>query len=121
MRGWVIAAMAATLVAGCSSAPPAAPTGPAPDVSGQVALDALYPDHRQLQDIADANDGNRAEGRRGYDASVDYVAQVLRDKGFKIQAPEFERLGMTRGGNPRLTVAGRDYPVDQASLMQPTT
>jgi Zn-dependent M28 family amino/carboxypeptidase len=113
--------MAATLVAACSSATPAAPTDLARDMAGKITLDAMYTHLRQLQDIADANDGNRAEGRRGYDASVDYVAQMLQNKGFEVQTPEFERLGMTRSGNPRLTIAGRGYPVDQASLMQPTT
>ena len=51
---------------------------------------------------------------------MDYVAQTLRDNGFDVQTPEFERLGTTRGGNPTLTVAGRGYPVDQASLLLTT-
>ena len=42
----------------------------------------------------DANNRSRAEGTSGYDASVDYVAQTLRDKGFEVQTPEYERLGM---------------------------
>jgi hypothetical protein len=120
MRGRVVAALAAALVAACSSTTPAAPIDLARDVAGKITVDAMYTHLRQLQDIADANNGNRAEGSPGYDASVDYVAQVLRDNGFEIQTPDFERLGMTRGGNPRLTVSGRGYPVDQASLMQPT-
>ena len=44
----------------------------------------------KLQEIADAHDGNRALGTAGYDASVDYVAKALRDKGFDVQTPEFE-------------------------------
>ena len=59
----------------------------------------------------------RAEGTPGYDASVDYVVKTLRDKGFDVQTPEFERLGVARPGNPTLTVSGRGYPVDQASLL----
>ena len=51
---------------------------------------------------------------------MDYVAQTLRENGFDVQTPEFERLGTTRGGNPTLTVAGRGYPVDQASLLLTT-
>ena len=31
---------------------------------------------RKLQEIADANDGTRADGTPGYDASVDYVAKL---------------------------------------------
>lgn len=44
---------------------------------------------QKLQDIADAHGGNRAAGEPGYDASVDYVAGALRDKGFDAD-PEFE-------------------------------
>ena len=73
-----------------------------------------------LQEIADANNRSRADGTSGYDASVDYVAQTLRDKGFDVQTPEFERLGVTSPGQPMLTVSGRGYPVDQASLLTPT-
>lgn len=40
-----------------------------------------------LQRIADANGGNRASPGPGYDASVDYVAQVLRDAGFEVTTP----------------------------------
>jgi Zn-dependent M28 family amino/carboxypeptidase len=80
----------------------------------------MYTHLRKLQEIADANRGSRAEGTPGYDASVDYVVQVLKDKGFDVQTPEFERLDRTEGGNPTLTVAGRGYHVDQASLLVTT-
>ena len=60
----------------------------------------MYAHLRKLQEIADANNGTRAEGTPGYDASVDYVAQTLRDKGFDVQTPEFERLGVDAAGQP---------------------
>jgi Zn-dependent M28 family amino/carboxypeptidase len=44
----------------------------------------------QLQQLADANNGTRAADTPGYDASVDFVAKTLRDKGFDVQTPEFE-------------------------------
>ena len=47
---------------------------------------------RALQDIANANKGNRAAGTPGYDASVEYVAKTLRTKGFEVSTPQFERL-----------------------------
>ncbi len=72
---------------------------------------------RALQDIANANKGNRAEGTPGYEASVEYVAKVLRDKGFNVSTPQFDRLYAVSAGNPALTVAGRSYQVDQASLL----
>ena len=37
----------------------------------------------KLQEIADANGGNRALGTAGYDASVDYVAKTLRRQGLR--------------------------------------
>ncbi|GAA5134032.1 hypothetical protein GCM10023320_61180 [Pseudonocardia adelaidensis] len=43
-----------------------------------------------LQRIADANGGNRAAPGPGYDASVDYVAQVLRDAGFDVTTPSVQ-------------------------------
>ena len=42
---------------------------------------------QKLQDIADANGGTRVAGSPGYDASVEYVAKALRDKGFDVQTP----------------------------------
>ncbi|HEX5116139.1 MAG TPA: M28 family peptidase [Pseudonocardiaceae bacterium] len=42
-----------------------------------------------LQRIADDNGGNRATPGPGYDASVDYVAAVLRSAGFQVSTPEY--------------------------------
>ena len=115
-----VMAIAVTALASCSSTEPA----PAPDLprdmAGKVTADGMYTHLRKLQEIADANRGNRAEGTPGYDASVDYVVKVLKDKGFDVQTPEFERLERTEGGNPTLTVSGRGYHVDQASLLVTT-
>ncbi len=115
-----VMAIAVAALASCSSTESA----PAPDlprdVAGKVTADGMYTHLRKLQEIADANRGSRAEGTPGYDASVDYVVQMLRDKGFDVQTPEFERLDRTEGGNPTLTVSGRGYHVDQASLLVTT-
>jgi hypothetical protein len=92
-------------------------TDVARDLAGKVSVDGMYTHLRKLAQIADANGGSRAKGTRGYDDSVDYVVQFLRDKGFDVQTPEFELLGRTQGGRPTLTIAGRDYHVDQASLL----
>ena len=115
------ALIAATVLASCSSGSPTAPPADlGRELAAKVDIDAIYTHLRKLADIADANNHTRAEGTPGFDASVDYVAQTLRDNGFDIQTPEFERLGTTRGGNPILTVSGRGYPVDQASLLLTT-
>ena len=109
----------AALLGGCSSAP--APAGDlARDLADKVTVDGMDVHLRRLQQIADANNRSRADGTPGYDASVDYVAQTLRDKGFDVQTPEFERLAVASPGKPTLTAAGRTYSVDQASLLTPT-
>ncbi|KQU04319.1 amidohydrolase [Rhodococcus sp. Leaf7] len=72
-----------------SDEPVAAPvTGSS--LSEAVSLDAVVGHLQKLTDIADANDGNRAAGTSGYDASVDYVAGALRDAGFDVETPEFQ-------------------------------
>ena len=59
-----------------------------------------------LQDIADANGGNRALGSPGYDASVDYVVQTLRDKGFDVTTDDFE-VRIPFADEPVVTVGGQ--------------
>ncbi len=51
-------------------------------------------DHlNSLQDVADNNDGNRADGTSGYDASADYVIDQLEQAGYSPEKHtyEFER------------------------------
>jgi aminopeptidase S len=63
------------------------------EVSGAGALTHA----EALQQIGDRNGGNRATPGPGYDASVDYVAGVLRDAGFDVSTPSFV-LRQRRGG-----------------------
>ena len=111
---------AGLLMTGCSSPRPVAPAA-APDLArslaAKVTADGMFVHLRALQDIANANKGNRADGTPGYDASVEYVAKVLRDKGFSVSTPQFDRLYTASPGKPTLTVAGSTYQVDQASLL----
>ncbi|MCV7282772.1 M20/M25/M40 family metallo-hydrolase [Mycolicibacterium flavescens] len=107
-------------LAGCGSdtepqpavQPPTSQPGVAPAVTefaGALArrttADAIYAHLTRLQEIADEHDGNRALGTAGYDASVDYVANTLRDKGFDVQTPEFEVL-IPFADEPSLSVDG---------------
>lgn len=117
---WVL--VMGVLVA-CAPAPPAPPppaTDLARDLAAKVTLDGVRTHLQALADIAKADNGNRADATPGYEASVDYVAKILRDSGFDVQTPEFERLDALAPGRPTLTVAGRDYAVDQASLLLQT-
>ena len=114
---WAAAVAAIALLTSCASEA----AGPSPDLAGELAgkisADGLYTHLQELQKIADANDGTRSNGTPGYDASVDYVAKFLQDKGFDVQTPEFELLDRSEGGNPQLTIGGRNYGVQQASLL----
>ncbi|MBV9515836.1 MAG: M20/M25/M40 family metallo-hydrolase [Mycobacteriaceae bacterium] len=56
----------------------------------KVSADAMFSRLEKLQQIADANSGNRAVGTPGYDASVEYIVKTLRDSGFDVQTPEFD-------------------------------
>lgn len=83
----------------------------------QISIDALMGHLRKLQQIADDNGGNRALGTPGYDASVEYVADALRAKGFDVQTPEFSvRLFDTEPGSVRL--GGSEF---QARALEFTT
>ena len=85
---------------------PAAATEFADELRQKVTPTRMMAHLGKLQEIADANDGNRALGTPGYDASVDYVANALRDKGFDVQTPEFE-VRIPWADAPSLTVGGR--------------
>ena len=109
--------MVALVVAatGCSrSADAAQPTAEgkaarqfAADLQRAVTVEAMMGHLAKLQDIADAHGGTRAVGTPGYDASVDYVANTLRDNGFDVELPEFQTR-VFKSGDPVLTVRGAD-------------
>src|SRR3954469_4825502 len=74
-------------------------------LQSRVTVDAMMTHLKKLQEIPDAHDGNRALGTPGYDASVDYVVSMLRDKGFDVQTPEFE-VHLPYADEPSLIVNG---------------
>ncbi len=80
-----------------------------------MTADAMMAHMTKLQEIADANGGNRALGSKGYDASVDYVANALRDKGFDVQTPEFE-VRIPYADEPALTVGGANVAAKPLSF-----
>lgn len=71
----------------------------------RVTAEAMMDHLAELQDIATDHGGTRAVGTPGYDASVDYVVNVLRGKGFDVQTPEFQTK-VFKHGDPVLTVGG---------------
>ena len=97
----------AAILAGCTTTP-VAPVSP--DVPGSTQLAAgvsgagAVPHLEALQRIADANGGNRASPGPGYEASVDYVAGVLRDAGYDVSLPTYPAAVGERGGDRRQVV-----------------
>ena len=75
----------------------------------KITTDAMFVHLQHLQEIADANGGNRAIGTPGYDASLDYVVKTLRDGGFDVQTPEFD-FRKFEPGPVSLTVSGAPVP-----------
>jgi Zn-dependent M28 family amino/carboxypeptidase len=111
---WAAVAIAATLCAcgdagGAQHTSTTAVTQGAADfattIRDRVTTDHMMAHLTKLQEIADANGGNRAVGTPGYDASVDYVADALRSRGFDVQTPEFE-LRFPFADPPEVTVDG---------------
>lgn len=58
-------------------------------LSKQIDTDALMAHLQRFQDIADEHGGNRAADTPGYQASVDYVRDTLRDSGFEVTIQDF--------------------------------
>ncbi|MDS1115587.1 M28 family metallopeptidase [Gordonia westfalica] len=112
-------------IAGCSGeVPPGAPSRPPAPVStpvvappvgevtpaglaDAVTIDRVMGHVRALQQVADNHRGTRASGTPGYDASVDYVAGLLRTAGFEVTTPEFsyKRFDL---GPVKFSADGRD-------------
>ncbi|MEU1872064.1 M28 family metallopeptidase [Streptomyces sp. NPDC019793] len=100
------AATAPTHATGTPTAAAAAPDIPIANVKAHLS---------QLQSIATANGGNRAHGRAGYQASVNYVKAKLDAAGFTTRVQQFTASGRTGynliadwpGGDPnQIVMAG---------------
>ncbi|HXH81219.1 M28 family metallopeptidase [Nocardioides sp.] len=76
-------ALAASALTGVTTAPAVA--APSPDLSVSNATAHL----QQFQNIATANGGNRATGRPGYKASLDWVKSKLDAVGYATQVQSF--------------------------------
>ncbi|MET7763165.1 M28 family metallopeptidase [Streptomyces sp. NPDC005393] len=109
-RSWIrratSAAAAGTVIAALVAAAPtpaaSSGTAPAPARSSGTALAApdislagVKAHLSQLQSIATANSGNRAHGRPGYKASLDYIKGKLDAAGFTTTVQQFTSSGAT--------------------------
>ncbi|MEV4671536.1 M28 family peptidase [Actinomadura sp. NPDC049382] len=73
----------------------AAPAAPAALAAPDIPLTNVKAHLSQLQSIATANGGNRAHGRPGYRASLDYVKAKLDAAGYQTTIQSFSRNGAT--------------------------
>ena len=55
-----------------------------------VTVEGVLEHEEAFQAIADANEGTRASGMPGYDASVDYVVETLTAAGYEVTRQPFE-------------------------------
>ena len=74
-----------------------------------VSVDAVMEHQEAFQDIADANDGNRAAGTSGYTKSVDYVVKTLTAAGWKVSLDEFPFTYVPPPKLQQLTPVTGDY------------
>ncbi|MFF7731043.1 M28 family metallopeptidase [Streptomyces sp. NPDC008001] len=93
------AALAATLLGAASgpalAVPTTAPARPAVAAGPDIPVANVKAHLNQLQAIANANGGNRAHGRSGYKASIDYVKGKLDAAGFTTTVQQFTTGGAT--------------------------
>ncbi|MEV2217836.1 M28 family metallopeptidase [Streptomyces sp. NPDC050997] len=84
---------AVSLLAGGSIAGAAPAAGPALAAAPDISVANVKAHLTQLQSIATANGGNRAHGRAGYKASLDYVKARLDAAGFTTTIQQFTSSG----------------------------
>ncbi|MFW6692889.1 M28 family peptidase [Streptomyces sp. MAR4 CNX-425] len=102
------AVLVATVHAGTQTAAAQSPARQLRSAAPDISLANVKGHLSELQRIADANGGNRAHGRPGYRASVDYVQAQLDAAGFETRLQPFSYGGSTGwnliadwpGGNP---------------------
>jgi Zn-dependent M28 family amino/carboxypeptidase len=86
MRRWILVAAVLALFA----TPGASAATDTSKLRDHVMLSKMVKHLQALQAIADANGGTRASGTSGYDASVEYVAGKLSEKGFLVTIQKFD-------------------------------
>ena len=113
----VIAAGALAASVGFASPALAAPNNNSvKKLTKAVTLEGVMNHLEALQEISDANGGDRAVGRPGFKASVDYVVDQLEGAGYSPQVQEFEfpyfeeNSALARiSPNPTTFVDGQDF------------
>jgi Zn-dependent M28 family amino/carboxypeptidase len=93
---------AVVLVVGATSAS-ADPISESQGFRKAVTVAGIREHQLALQQIADANGGNRAAGTSGYDASVDYIVERAQAAGYEVSLDEFTYVeAFSEGSAPEL-------------------
>jgi Iap family predicted aminopeptidase len=100
--------LALALLVGCESDEPPAPPPPAPRPITEAGLERHL---AALDSIAERNGGERAAGTPGYEASVDYVAGVLRDAGWRVRVQDVP-MALWRERSPATLLVGDSGPLE---------
>jgi len=91
----------------------------APRLFDAAASEGAFRHLRVLQDIASESGGNRAAGTLGYDRSAEYVAETLKEAGYRVHFEEFEFPFFEERVPPVLLVRfpdGRQEPAPAAAF-----
>jgi aminopeptidase S len=98
MRTTLVALTAGSLLSGLLLAAPQAAAAP-PEVlaAPDIPVANVQAHMNQLQTIANDNGGNRAHGRPGYRASIDYIQGRLNAAGYTTALVPFTSNGATAG------------------------
>ncbi|MFF9170185.1 MULTISPECIES: M28 family metallopeptidase [unclassified Streptomyces] len=94
-RATAAAAVACAALLTTGSIAGAAPAHPTVAAAPDIPVANVKAHLAQLQSIATANGGNRAHGRAGYKASLDYVKAKLDAAGFTTTIQQFSSSGRT--------------------------
>ena len=98
MRKLLIAVVAVTATAVLASSAYAIDEVNTKRLRQAVGLNSILAHERALQRIALANDNNRAASTAGYDASLDYFRERMRDAGYRVYTDEFDFPSWTQDG-----------------------
>ena len=106
-----LAAVLAALLGACGADGPIPSFSPDPSAGASVAPLPAFADSERiaehlaaLQAIADEHGGNRFSGTSGYEASVDWAANELREIGFEVETPEVDFTGFAELPGTELVV-----------------
>jgi opacity protein-like surface antigen len=113
MRKLMTSAVISVLAAAAMATPAiAASTTDTSALRNAVTVNGIMEHENALQDIADANDGTRASGTPGFDASRGYVARKLLAAGYNVTVQPFDFAffqELAPGTFDRLTPTARSY------------